>query len=104
MKVLFKADEEERKTNLLYQKRAQLSKEMGQMRLEVYRLEESWRLAKLCQKFLYQISPVSWREENDSDFDKSKSNALVVEADNLFGRYRDVNEMATLESLIGIIA
>ncbi|XP_015111833.1 uncharacterized protein LOC107037685 [Diachasma alloeum] len=56
MDILTEADREAKKTNALAGTRDQLSKDFGQIRLEVYQLEEMWRLAKACHDFVSKIS------------------------------------------------
>ncbi|XP_011311049.1 uncharacterized protein [Fopius arisanus] len=59
MNILAEADREGKKTNALVGTRDQLSKDYGQIRLEVYQLEEMWRLAKACYDFVNKISTKS---------------------------------------------
>lgn len=56
MDILSEADREAKKTNILTGTRDQLSKDFGKIRLEVYQLEEMWRLAKACYDFVTRIS------------------------------------------------
>ncbi|XP_063995870.1 centrosomal protein of 83 kDa-like isoform X2 [Diachasmimorpha longicaudata] len=56
MDILTEADREAKRTNALVGVRDQLSKDFGQIRLEVYQLEEMWRLAKACYDFVSKIS------------------------------------------------
>ncbi|XP_043463991.1 uncharacterized protein LOC122499608 [Leptopilina heterotoma] len=65
MKTLNEALEIEKLTVEMTNKKNQLSSVYGQVRLEVYFWEEAWRMVKQCQKFLYQVSPMSWREKHD---------------------------------------
>ncbi|XP_053998659.1 uncharacterized protein LOC128887143 [Hylaeus anthracinus] len=103
MKILVQAEEEMRLTKEVSDKRNQLSKEYGQVRLEVYFWEENWRTVKMCQRFLYQVSPISWRVEHDwIHRSESGENIVSDSADDLFGRYRMVDEVASLDTLIDL--
>lgn len=102
MRVLLKADEDVKRTREITSERNRLSKEFGQVRLEVYNWEENWRMVKMCQRFLYQVSPVSWRTEHDwihrSD---SGENVASASTEDLFGRYRMTDDVESLDTLIG---
>ena len=103
MRLLNEASEEEKKTSLITARRNQLSKEYGQVRLEVYFWEEAWRMVKTCQKFLYQVSPASWREKHHLQIfkDESDSNLTFEKSSDLFSSTRTVEDAASLMSLIG---
>ncbi|XP_043280912.1 cilia- and flagella-associated protein 100 isoform X2 [Venturia canescens] len=103
MAILNEAEEEVKLTYAATTRRNQLSKDLGQLRLEVYSLEESWRTVKMCQKFLYQVSPISWRLEHDW-IHRSSSGSSIVSAkmDDLLGRYKTVDNSVSLESLIDL--
>ncbi|KOC69388.1 Coiled-coil domain-containing protein 37 [Habropoda laboriosa] len=101
MRILLEAEHEAKLTREVSEKRNQLSKELGHVRLDVYHWEENWRMVKMCQRFLYQVSPIAWREEHDW-IHRSDSGESVIRGntDDLFGRYRTVDEVASLNSLI----
>nr|XP_031832991.1 uncharacterized protein LOC116427140 [Nomia melanderi] len=99
MDILVRAEEESKLSRELTNTRNQLFREFGQVRLDVYQWEENWRMVKMCQRFLYQVSPISWRQEHDW-IHRSKSGECTVSVDDLFGRYRMADEVASLTSLI----
>lgn len=102
MAILEKAEDEVKKTYEITTIRNQLSKELGQVRLEVYSAEELWRVVKMCQKFLYQVSPTSWRREHDWIHRSSSGSSLTSEKlEDLLGRYKHTDSSASLETLIG---
>ncbi|XP_017884393.1 cilia- and flagella-associated protein 100-like [Ceratina calcarata] len=103
MNVLNKADDEVKLTREVTETRNQLSKEFGKVRLDVYHWEESWRMVKMCQRFLYQVSPIAWREKHDW-IHRSESGESIIHgnADDLFGRYRMLDEVASLDTLIDL--
>ncbi|KAG7210421.1 hypothetical protein KM043_011953 [Ampulex compressa] len=103
MEVLEKAEKETKLTNEITERRNQLSKEFGQVRLDVYVWEENWRMVKMCQKFLYQVSPISWRMQYDW-IHRSESGETITSAsaDHLFGRYKMIGEVASLDTLISL--
>ncbi|XP_015438959.1 PREDICTED: uncharacterized protein LOC107193933 [Dufourea novaeangliae] len=101
MDILVRAEKESKLTRELTNTRNQLFREFGQVRLDVYLWEENWRTVKMCQRFLYQVAPVSWRQEHDW-IHRSDSGETIISAstDNLFGRYRMADEVASLDTLI----
>lgn len=102
MMMLYEAREEERKTLAITSKRNQLSKEYGQVRLEVYFWEEAWRMVKQCQNFLYQVSPVSWREDHDWIHNaESRSIMSSKKSADFYGSLKTNDDAISLESLIG---
>ncbi|XP_043258569.1 uncharacterized protein LOC122400900 [Colletes gigas] len=101
MKILVQAENEVRLTKEISDKRNKLSKEYGQVRLDVYFWEESWRMVKMCQRFLYQVSPISWRAKHDWIYRSgSDENIVSSSVDDLFSRYRMIDEVASLDNLI----
>lgn len=100
MDILARAEEKSKLSRELTNTRNQLFREFGQVRLDVYQWEENWRMVKMCQRFLYQVSPISWRQEHDW-IHRSKSGECTVSVEDLFGRYRMADEVASLSSLIG---
>lgn len=104
MKILEQVDKEERLTSEISKRRNQLSHEYGQIRLDIYACEEKWKLVKMCQKFLYQVSPISWRLEHDW-LHRSESNHIIVQEniEQLFGRYITFEAVPSIDKLIGNI-
>ncbi|XP_076235040.1 cilia- and flagella-associated protein 100 [Calliopsis andreniformis] len=101
MKILLHADEEVRRTREISDERNRLAKEFGQVRLEVYNWEENWRTVKMCQRFLYQVAPITWREEFDwIHRTSSGENIASASTEDLFGRYKMAEEAGSLDTLI----
>lgn len=102
MNMLAKAEQEVRLTEVISTQRNELSKQYGQRRLDVYFWEDNWRIVKMCQIFLYRISPISWKIKHDwlSRLD-SASFVVSIDATDLFSKYKTPNEDASLEDLIG---
>lgn len=102
MKSLLLAENESKKTREMTDHRNKLSVEYGRVRLEVYHWEESWRMMKMCQRFLYQIAPISWRTEHDWIHRTHSGESITYDhAEDLFGRYRMLGDVASLDALIG---
>ncbi|XP_024940876.1 cilia- and flagella-associated protein 100 [Cephus cinctus] len=99
MEVLRKAEEQTNITDECSAKRNQLSKAYGQIRLDVYFWEEAWRMVKMCQKFLYQVSPLSWRIQHDLAH-RNQNELVSAQDDDLFSRYKMADQVASLDSLI----
>lgn len=102
MDMLKQADQEVKLTEIISTQRNEFSKQFGQRRLDVYFWEENWRIVKMCQIFLYWISPISWKIKHDwlSQFDSVRS-IVSIDATNLFEKYKTPPEDASLEELIG---
>lgn len=102
MKSLLLAENESKKTREMTDHRNKLSVEYGRVRLEVYHWEESWRTMKMCQRFLYQIAPISWRTEHDWIHRSHSGESITYDhTEDLFGRYRMLGDVASLDALIG---
>ncbi|XP_043508745.1 uncharacterized protein LOC122528080 [Frieseomelitta varia] len=102
MTILQLAEDEIKKTRDITDRRNYLSTEYGKVRLEVYHWEESWRMVKMCQRFLYQVSPIAWRADYDWIHRTDSGESILHHADDLFGRYRMVEEVASLDVLIDL--
>ncbi|KAG6794531.1 cilia- and flagella-associated protein [Apis mellifera caucasica] len=101
MELLLLAENESKKTREMTDHRNKLSVEYGRVRLEVYHWEESWRMMKMCQRFLYQIAPISWRTEHDWIHRSHSGESITYDhTEDLFGRYRMLGEVASLDALI----
>lgn len=104
MYMLEKAEQEAKLTEEISARRNELAKQFGQSRLDVYVWEENWRMVKMCQMFLYRVSPVAWRIKYDwLQWSESQKSIVFVDtpSTDLFGRYKTLDESASLESLIG---
>ncbi|KOX74378.1 Coiled-coil domain-containing protein 37, partial [Melipona quadrifasciata] len=102
MMILQLAEDEMKKTRQITERRNKLSTEYGKVRLQVYQWEESWRMVKMCQRFLYQVSPIAWRADYDWIHRTDSGESILHHADDLFGRYRIVEEVASLDVLIDL--
>ncbi|KYN44155.1 Coiled-coil domain-containing protein 37 [Trachymyrmex septentrionalis] len=102
MQMLKKAEWETKLTEEISTQKNELAKQFGQSRLDIYVLEENWRLVKMCQMFLYCVSPVAWRTKYDWQQSESERSSIVdipLSVD-LFNRYKTLDETASLEKLI----
>nr|XP_012216499.1 PREDICTED: coiled-coil domain-containing protein 37-like [Linepithema humile] len=99
--MLEKAAEETKLTEETSARRNELAKKFGQIRLDVYFWEENWKMVKMCQMFLYRVSPLAWRVKYDRIY-KSESTKSIDSFDrvDMFGRYKAPDESASLEDLI----
>ncbi|XP_012529142.1 cilia- and flagella-associated protein 100 [Monomorium pharaonis] len=103
MLMLEKAEWENKLTEEINAQKNELAKQFGQSRLDVYVWEENWRLVKMCQMFLYRISPVAWKVKYDwPQRSESPRSTILVDtpSTDLFSRYRTLNESTSLENLI----
>ncbi|KYN11959.1 Coiled-coil domain-containing protein 37 [Trachymyrmex cornetzi] len=102
MQMLKKAEWEAKLTEEISTRRNELAKQFGQSRLDIYVLEENWRLVKMCQMFLYRVSPVAWRIKHDWLQSESERSITFVDTPSmdLFNRYKTLDESASLEKLI----
>ncbi|XP_011698548.1 PREDICTED: coiled-coil domain-containing protein 37-like [Wasmannia auropunctata] len=103
MRMLEKAEQEAKLTEEISVRRNELAKQFGQSRLDVYVWEENWRLVKMCQIFLFRVSPVTWRVKYEL-FQQPESGRSVgfeeTPSGDLFSRYKTLDESASLEALI----
>lgn len=79
------ADEMANDTSAMRAELKKLMKELSQIRCSLYILEENWRNCKLCQIFLYQISPLSWQMEHPL---KDKDGQDITSINVMFDRYK----------------
>lgn len=99
MKILHEAEVEEKLLQEKTDEFKELAKEYASLRSIVYKLEEKWRYSKTYQKFLYLVSPMSWREE----FDTINSPAIhsICEVTNIFNKYNVETQVTdSLDSLL----
>lgn len=102
MNLLEKAEQEVKFTEEIRTRRNELSKQFGQSRLDVYFWEGNWRTVKMCQIFLYRISPAAWRAKHDWLYQPElERSGISIDTTDLFGRYKTPDEDASLEDLIG---
>ncbi|KAG5870135.1 hypothetical protein JTB14_029504 [Gonioctena quinquepunctata] len=74
-----------------YEEYKKLAKKYGAMRSSLYNSEEKWRNCKMYQKFLYLVSPLSWRASRQK---YRRASIYIIDTDeddeseNIFGKYR----------------
>nr|XP_023018027.1 cilia- and flagella-associated protein 100-like [Leptinotarsa decemlineata] len=75
-----------------YEEYKKLAKRFGALRSSLYNSEEKYRNCKMYQKFLYTVSPLSWRGERQKFRRTSVFMMEPVDDDNeeekIFGKYR----------------
>lgn len=103
MDILYEAEREAKVTAEISERKNEVSKQVGERRLSVYVWEENWRTVKMCQMFLYQISPTAWRIKHDWFYRAESSNSIQSTVATDFTRYKAPAEGASLEELIGDI-
>lgn len=73
-----------------YEEYKLLAKEFGALRSSLYNSEEKWRNCKLYQQFLYEVSPMPWKQSHR--ITRRTSIYLKEEVDpsedNIFGTYK----------------
>lgn len=94
-----KADEMATETSDMRAALKQMMKELSQIRCSLYVLEENWRNCKLCQIFLFQISPLSWQEKHPL---KDKDGNVIVSINAMFDRYK-LDPEGSVQSLNDLI-
>ncbi|XP_046472629.1 cilia- and flagella-associated protein 100, partial [Neodiprion pinetum] len=103
MEVLRKAEETARVTVELSNHLRDVSKAVGHIRLQVYVLEEAWRMVKTCQRFLYHVAPHSWRSQHDPACSRESGVTVTSKkTEEVFSRHGAAEEVASLDSLIEI--
>ncbi|XP_025996095.1 cilia- and flagella-associated protein 100 isoform X2 [Solenopsis invicta] len=103
MLMLEKAEWEAKLTGEISAQRNELARQFGQSRLDVYVWEENWRLVKMCQMFLYRVSPIAWRIKYDlPQRSESERSSIFIDtpSTDLFSKYKSLDESASLENLI----
>lgn len=84
-----------------YEEYKKLAQQFGSLRSSLYNSEEKWRNCKLCQKFLYRISPMAWKQNRQQD--RRVSLFLVEDQDDdIFGFYKEslIEKEQSLSNLI----
>lgn len=102
MNLLKESDREAVLAQEKYEEFRQLSREYGALKSVLYSTEEKWRNLKLYQRFLYLVSPMSWRKEYDYYYMQEGDLAAFQEVSSIFGKYRlnVTDETSSLEDLI----
>ncbi|XP_011050898.1 PREDICTED: uncharacterized protein LOC105143978 [Acromyrmex echinatior] len=97
MQMLKKAEWEVKLTEKTGTRKNEFARQLGHIRLEIYVLEEQWRLVKMCQMFLYCVSPVAWRTKYEAERGIISVDTPSID---LFNRYKTLDETVPLEKLI----
>lgn len=86
-----------------YDKFREMSQDYGALKSQMYSLEEKWRNCKMYQKFLYVVSPISWRLAHDY-YHFKEGGKETKEESSVFGRYKLVSadDTMSLEDLISM--
>ncbi|CAB0033021.1 unnamed protein product [Trichogramma brassicae] len=102
MRALSQADNELALTLELSEKRDELSREYGAMRLEVYRWEEAFRTVRACHRFLHQLAENRLDDDDDDDDDDNDdvANDLNDLLDDAKDSQLNISDIGSLESLI----
>ncbi|XP_023314408.1 uncharacterized protein LOC106648168 [Trichogramma pretiosum] len=102
MRALGQADNELARTLELSEKRDELSREYGAMRLEVYRWEEAFRTVRACHRFLHQLAENRLDDDDDDDDDDVANdlNDLLDDAKATKDSQLNISDIGSLESLI----
>ncbi|KAJ8947178.1 hypothetical protein NQ314_008679 [Rhamnusium bicolor] len=90
MALLKQSEEAAMKAYDMYEEYKSIAKKYGALRSSLFNLEEKWRNCKTYQKFLYTVSPLSWRMQQKA---YRRASVFMMEEDpdddeNIFGRYR----------------
>ncbi|CAH0547992.1 unnamed protein product [Brassicogethes aeneus] len=99
MNLLHEADLVSKLCNQKYEEFKAMAKEYSGLRSVLYGLEEKWRNCQMYQKFLYLISPISWRRENDPNLNKDKEFITVDAVKEIYNKY-NTTEDKTLDELM----
>lgn len=100
MNLLKEADKEANLSYAKYDQYRDIFLDYGALKSQVYNLEEKWRHIKMYQKFLYLVSPISWRQEHD--YYHFEEGIPKENDEEVFGRYKLLEENISLEDLIGM--
>lgn len=89
MELLRNSENTAKETYEKYEEYKLLAKEFGALRSSMYNSEEKWRNCKLYQKFLYEVSPMSWKQGRTRS---RRASVFLMEEDpndnNVFGKYK----------------
>lgn len=89
MELLNRSEKSVKEAYAKYEEYKVLAKEYGALRSSVYKSEEKWRNCKLYEKFLFTISPITWKQFRKRH---RRSSVFLIEEDpdddNIFGRYK----------------
>lgn len=100
MQLLKESDKASNEAYEKYKEYKTLAKQYGALRSSLYNLEEKWRNCKLYEKFLYTVSPLSWKQTRPnysvflSEADKEESEL------NLFGKYKTAGKVSVLNLIL----
>ncbi|KAL7301160.1 hypothetical protein TKK_0006132 [Trichogramma kaykai] len=101
MRALGQADNELSRTLELSEKRDELSREYGAMRLEVYRWEEAFRTVRACHRFLHQLAENRLDDDDDDDDDVANDlDDLLDDTQATKDSQLNISDIGSLESLL----
>lgn len=99
--LLKTADEETKMSKVKREKVKNLLRDCGWYRTKILILDEQWRIARVFQKFLYQVSPLWWRNKYDF-IHKTKNSKELDNSDTSLGRQTN-SSLTSAPSIITII-
>lgn len=102
LKLLKLADNEIKKSKVKREKIKTLHRDCGWYRTKILILDEQWRIARVFQKFLYQISPLWWRNKYDFLYREKSSGAINRSETSLFEK-QNTAQLTAAPSIITII-
>ncbi|XP_018403544.1 PREDICTED: cilia- and flagella-associated protein 100-like [Cyphomyrmex costatus] len=102
MQMLKRAEWETKLTEEISARKNELARQFGQSRLDIYVLEENWRFVKMCQMFLYRVSPAAWKVKYNwlQQSEPESSITVGTPSIDLLNRHKTLDESASLEKLI----
>ncbi|KAF7279217.1 cilia- and flagella-associated protein 100-like [Rhynchophorus ferrugineus] len=83
MQLLKDSEKAAREAYDKYEEYKAVLKKFGAIRSSVYNSEEKWRNCQMYEKFLYLVSPFSWRMRHHTEAEADEE-----ADDNMFGKYR----------------
>ncbi|KAK6622016.1 hypothetical protein RUM44_001823 [Polyplax serrata] len=102
LKLLKTADLETKKSKVKREKIRNLLRDCGWYRTKILILDEQWRIARIFQKFLYQVSPLWWRNKYDF-IHKSKETGEIDTSDTSLFERTGTSSLTAAASIITII-
>lgn len=94
------------KASLLAQEKSEeyrkLSRDYAALKSTLYSTEEKWKSCKLYQRFLYMVSPMSWRKQHDFYYTKDEELGGFQNVSQVFAKYRlnVTDENSSIQDLI----
>lgn len=89
MKLLKDAEDMSKRAYDKYLEHAVIAQKVSSLNSSLYNMEEKWRLCKTYQKFLYAVSPMSWKVQQGPTTRKTSIYVMQKPTDEfVFGGYR----------------